>query len=213
MAMFKLAVKAAKRLYYDAFLAPRGYGRTLPQATWDLQYKQGDWEHLFSIDELAHYMVIAGYMQHLFESPRVLDVGCGPGRLLQLLSAFRFQSYLGIDLSAEAVSKAAGLGITKARFEVADFERWRPAELFDVMIFNESLYYAQRPLQVLSAFAECLDEGGLLVLSLCRYGNHGIIWKNVEAQFEALDSTTVENSKAQLWDIKVLRKKIVVTFP
>src|SRR5207249_1056043 len=85
-------------------------------------------------------------------------------------------TYLGIDLSSEAVEKAKSRGIKNARFKVADFEQWTPEENFDVVIFNESLSYARRPVDVLVRYAGLLDEDGFLIVSLCRYGNHGIIW-------------------------------------
>jgi len=209
MVMIDLAMKAAKRLYYDAFLAPRGYGRPVPKSTWDAQYKDGVWDRVYSVHEVAHYMVAVGYVQHLLKSPKVLDAGCGPGYLLQLLNAFSLETYLGIDLSSEAVEKAKSRGIKNARFKVADFEQWTPEENFDVVIFNESLSYARRPVDVLVRYAGLLDEDGFLIVSLCRYGNHGIIWTNLEEHFAMLDSTTVENSRGQVWDIRVVQKRPV----
>jgi 2-polyprenyl-3-methyl-5-hydroxy-6-metoxy-1,4-benzoquinol methylase len=206
-AILKLATKAARRFYYDAFLAPKGYGRPVPKATWDSQYQEGAWDHLFSLDELAHYMVIVGYARHLFKAPKILDVGCGPGRLLELLTSLQFESYVGIDLSSEAIDKARSLGISNATFQVADFEEWTPKEEFNTVIFNESLCYARRPVDAVLRYTDLLKREGAAIVSLCRFGNHGIIWKNLEAQFSMVDSTTVENSKAQMWDIRVLQRK------
>ena len=202
--VLKLAAKAARRFYYDAFLAPRGYGRPVARATWDSQYQQGEWDRLGSIDELAHYMVIVGYVRYLFESPSILDVGCGSGRLAQLLSPVPFENYLGVDISSAAIDKACALEVSKSKFETADLETWSPDRKFDAIVFNESLYYARRPVDVLLRYFDSLAADGALIVSLCRYGNHGIIWQNVAKSLSILDSTTVENSKGQVWDIKVL---------
>ncbi len=46
----------------------------------------------------------------------------------------------------------------------------------------------------------------MFVISLWRYGHHGVIWQNIEKEFEVLDSTVVTNKNGQAWDVKVLQK-------
>src|SRR5256885_1209701 len=99
----------------------RGRGLPEPRSLWDEQYRSGFWNYLNDASELAHYMVIVGYVQHFSASPAILDVGCGHGRLLQLLRPYRFKSYLGVDFSAEAIQRAQSLTSPGARFEHVDF--------------------------------------------------------------------------------------------
>src|SRR5215470_557846 len=73
----RLFSQAFRRLYYSAILAPKGYGTPVSKDTWEHQYKNGVWDKLNSIHEFAHYMVIVGYVHHLSETPKILDVGCG----------------------------------------------------------------------------------------------------------------------------------------
>lgn len=183
------------------------YGRAVPQETWDRQYREGAWEFLGSIGELAHYMVIAGYVHYLFKSPTILDLGCGQGRLLEYLAAFPFKSYLGIDLSSEAIQQADLRRRKNARFRVADFDTWTPPQRSSVIVFCESLNYATHPVSALLRYAGALEENGAIIVSLYQHPNHGKIWKSADKHFTSVDSTSVTNHKGKTWDIKVFQQR------
>jgi 2-polyprenyl-3-methyl-5-hydroxy-6-metoxy-1,4-benzoquinol methylase len=209
--MLKRALRIMKQIYFNALLAPRGYGRPVPASTWDKQYQQGDWNYLYSVDELSHYMVTVGYVYAIQKAidrlPTILDVGCGQGRLLELLAAFGFQHYHGIDLSAEAIKKAELLAIKNATFEVADFETWQSKTRFDIIVFNESLYYALRPVDVLLHYGRWLEENGSMIVSMYQYANHEIIWSKLEEHFDTVHSSRVDNNQGQTWEVRALRPK------
>jgi SAM-dependent methyltransferase len=207
--LFNTAAQLTKRLYYLLWLGPRGYGKPVPKDILLSQYKRGDWDYLRSIDELARYMVIVGYIHSMYKrkSPIVLDVGCGDGLLLELLTPFGFESYLGIDLSSEAIKRAEPLVAGNAKFEVADFEKWEVPRSFDIIVFNESLMYAKRPVDVLLRYSRSLNENGLMIVSIFRTGLRRAIWRSLNKYFAITNSTTVKNQQGQVWDIKVLRSK------
>ncbi len=183
----------------------RDAGRPVPQNAWDQQYRAGVWNSLDTIDEFAHYMVIAGYVHSLFSSPTILDVGCGHGRLMRLLTPFGFGKYLGIDLSNEAIARARVWEKSNARFLVADLNEWNPAGRFSVIVFCESLNYAIHPVATLVRYAQALERNGAIIVSLYRHRNHRRIWKNAERYFVIRDSTTVTSQKRHTWDIRVLQ--------
>ena len=59
---------------------PAGYGRPVPVASLDAEYRSGHWDHFFSFDELPRNLVLAGAIHHHFpEGPAILDLGCGSG--------------------------------------------------------------------------------------------------------------------------------------
>lgn len=206
---FNTATRLAKRLYYLLWLGPRGYGKPVPKDIWLSQYKRGDWDYCRSIDELARYMVIVGYMHSMYKhkSPTVLDVGCGYGLLLELLSPFGFESYLGVDLSSEAIKRAEPLVTGNAKFEVADFEKWEAPRSFDIIVFNESLMYAKRPVDVLLRYSRSLNENGLMIVSIFRTGLRRAIWRSLDKYFAVIHSTMVKNPKGQVSDIRILQLK------
>ncbi|CAD6559874.1 Ubiquinone biosynthesis O-methyltransferase, mitochondrial [Paraburkholderia kirstenboschensis] len=95
--------------------------------------------------EVGRYSVIVGYCLHFKPAARVLDVGCGTGILARWLSGAAISSYLGIDLSEAAIEKARQSNIQGAEFAVADGTAFKTSQLFDVIVFNEVLYYIRTP--------------------------------------------------------------------
>lgn len=207
--MWNFTFQLGRKLHYRLFLAPKGYGQPVAPELWDQQYRDGVWNFLDSIDEMANYLVTVGYVQHfakfLGSAPRLLDIGCGDGNLAEMLSAYSWKKYLGVDISAEAVKKAEARGFRDAEFRVVDFENWKPAEKFDFIISTGSICYASDPVLVLKNYAAALTENGAFVISLWRHGHNSAIWKKIEESFEIIDSTVVTNHKGLQWDVKVLR--------
>lgn len=208
--MFNLLLKIPKKLHYRLIEAPKGGGLPVAAEVFERQYKEGFWDCLDSIDELANYMVAVGYVQHfakqLNDAPRLLDIGCGHGNLTELLSGVSYKSYLGLDISEEAVRRASARGFKDAEFKVADTEKWMPEDKFDFILSTGSINYFKDPVAFLKRYSAVLNKNGMFVISLWRYAHHSVMWKNIENEFEILDATVVTNSKGQSWDVKVLRK-------
>jgi len=201
----RLFSKAVAKLRYDVWDAPRGRGRSPAKDLWDDQFRSGSWNGLGVAGEVAHYAILAAYVPYLHPKPDILDVGCGQGELVKHLKLRGFNSYLGIDLSSEAVQQAAAAhGSEQIRFASANLDSWTTEQTFDVIIFNESLYYSREPAATLGRYAAYLRApapGGLLI-SMCEYGNHEIIWRQIEKKYSPVFSSRVENENAQAWNIK-----------
>ena len=209
--ILKTALFYVRKLNYKLFLAPKGYGMAIPTSVLEQQYKKGFYTFLDSVDELANYMVTIGYIQHfaksLNDAPRLLDLGCGHGRLPELLGPYPLKSYLGLDKSAEAVKQAESSGFKNSRFLVANFEEYTPTESFDFIVSLGSIHYAPDASAVLKHLSSALSENGVFIVSLWRHGHNAAIWKNIEKHFEIVDSTVVTNKGGVSWDIKVFRTK------
>jgi SAM-dependent methyltransferase len=91
----------------------------------------------------------------------VLDVGCGPGRLVAELAA-RGRPVLGVDVSRAAVARTRRLGgqaLTRSVFEPLPGEgRWDTALLLD-----GNLGIGGAPATLLCRLAQLLCSGGLLI--------------------------------------------------
>jgi trans-aconitate methyltransferase len=170
--------------------------------TWNRQYRSGYWKFLDGPDETAHYRTIADWIPC---GSRVLDVGCGHGRLYELVEERHPLHYDGVDLSEEAITQARRLHGARVRFHLGDFELWEPDGLsHDVIVFNESLSYARVPIEVLERFTRWLAPEGRHIVSLSHYGNHRAIWRSFQRSFETIESRTVSNDRGQRWDVRLL---------
>jgi trans-aconitate methyltransferase len=184
-------------------------GRPVTVEAFDRKYRRGGYAFLDRPGELGHYLIVAGYVHHLFRRPRVLDIGCGHGRLADFLREAPLRDYLGIDLSREAIRRARARHGARLTFAVADFNNWVPPGRYEAIIFSESLNYAAQPAATLERFATALAPGGALIVSLHRHRQPGArwwrTWRNAEQRFAVLDATTVTNRTGQTWDVKVLQ--------
>ena len=130
-------------------------------ARWTRQFASGEWDHLRrDPDEFSRYSTIVGYMsQHA--GGDFLDVGCGAGELFRRFAAYPHRRYVGIDISAVATSKCP----PAATFIAADADIYEPEGHFDVIVFNDTLYYLKDPLASLHRYARHLKDDGIMIVS------------------------------------------------
>lgn len=195
-----------RRWWYTLVDAPRALGRPQPAHEWDADYDSGRWDGLESAAQVAHYAVIAGYIQHLYpQGAAVIDAGCGHGVLFRQLQCSPLRSYVGFDHSASAIARATPMATDRARFEVADFESWHPREHADVVVFNESIGYARHPLAVIERYVRMLTAGGSIVVSTCMNAMNREIAKRIRRDFGGVHRTRVQNERGERWEINLLR--------
>jgi ArsR family transcriptional regulator len=100
---------------------------------------------------------------------RLLDIGTGTGRLLELLAP-RVAHATGIDASkamlALARSRLARAGLSHCGVRLADMYRLPFADgSFDVAVLQMVLHYAEDPAGVLAEAARVLRPGGTLIVA------------------------------------------------
>lgn len=190
---------------------------------WDAEYASGRWNQLSGLGELAHYSVIAGYCHYLKPKAAILDVGCGDGVLLDRLHPGNVRRYVGVDYSAEAIRRAngreAGLADSMAapsgeplgsrarsqRFVVADARAYDPGEYFDVVVFNESLYYFEDPLGVMARYQRWLESDGVFIVSMNQTPDTLKLRRKLGAVYALVDEVQVHHQSWLPWVIGVYR--------
>jgi len=185
-----------------------GLGQPVHAVALDHEYASGAWDHFFGPDELARNERLAACIHAARPRPRLLDLGCGSGRLVSLLNPVALDGYLGVDLSAEGLrlAKALDRPAPLDQFELHDFETWTPKPgSYDVITFNECLGYAPDPLRTALRFAATLPADGVLLVSHFQSGNHAEFWQRLSRNFDFPDSHVITNPKGQVWDIRSLR--------
>lgn len=98
---------------------------------------------------------------------RILDAGCGTGRLCQLLTPFGKVS--GCDISDEALALSRERGIDVFRADLNALEL--PADSFDIITSIDTLYHqwVVDDAAVVASFARALRPGGVLMLNLVAF--------------------------------------------
>lgn len=167
-----------------------------PAAVWDEQYAAGRWDFLAGLDQLARYSVIAGYIHYLKPGAAVLDVGCGEGLLLRSYRPYGYGRYLGVDIAAQAIARLSTTADERTRFVCADAETFQPDESFDVIVFNESLYYFRDPLTTFARYLHFLNKDGIVIVSTFLGSSRAVsILKRLRKKYPILDEVQIKHNK------------------
>ncbi len=181
---------------------------------WDKGFVQGHWSFLDSAQQSPRHHVISGMLQERGKrATSMLDVGCGTGALLPHLPA-NVTRYVGLDLSSEAIRlcRSRSNGHQGRSFVATPFESYTSKTPFQVIVFNEMLYYY--PLRRIS---EMLDRARALLTS-----SHGAVivsvhdhcpkkralWKRLHARLtpaqraEAADPETGMSWRIELYEMR-----------
>src|SRR6202161_3959946 len=131
--------------------------------------KGADWDEMRAL-ELPAQAVEDALLALVPETPRgrLLDIGTGTGRVLELLAP-RVAQGLGVDASktmlALARARLARAGLTHAAVRLADMYRLPLADAsFDIAVLQMVLHYAEDPAGVLAEAARVLRPGGKLIV-------------------------------------------------
>jgi len=194
-----------RQIAYSKVLYKFGYGSRVSKSIWEKQFGGEEWDYLYSDAEKDHYLAIAGLLNG--NGPgKILDVGCGQGVLYHYLrKELGTLNYLGIDISSNAVAKAKN-SFPEGGFDTLDFEYVNLEGKFDVIIFNETLYYFNRPLNTIQkCINQNLNKGGYFIISMCEYTGHEVIWQKLKQRFNFLSFEEIRNANDQKWKVGLFK--------
>jgi 2-polyprenyl-3-methyl-5-hydroxy-6-metoxy-1,4-benzoquinol methylase len=140
-------------------------GTVYDQEIWNKQYQRGTWDVLGSKENAGRYEKIVGLINMFSKGSKILDVGCGHGVVYKHIGDRFKKNYLGTDISDVAIKKAKKKH-PGGRFMQADMVDYKTKEKFDVVIFNETLYYLEKPLKIVDKYMRFLAVDGILLVSM-----------------------------------------------
>jgi SAM-dependent methyltransferase len=133
---------AERTVTYMRGLLKRYGPSKIKMVLWDQEFSGSHWDF---IDNTVGDCVYP-HLEKYLKNGSILDLGCGPGNTANELDASTYRTYVGVDISEAALTKATRRtrenGRTeKNRFVCADFVSYVPTQQFDVILFRESMYH------------------------------------------------------------------------
>ena len=177
----------------------------LKKRFWDKEYAANKWHFADNTVGDCVYPLLDKYALN----GAVLDMGCGSGNTATEM-ADTYKSYVGVDISEEALKKAAnrsqkiGRG-DKNRFECSDFISYVPAQQYNVILFRDQLYHVPigKVKATLDRYSTYLKKDGVLIVRLFagdRQTNESkyrptTMLANIEAEFDILEKSQHEERR------------------
>jgi methionine biosynthesis protein MetW len=122
---------------------------------------------------------------------RVLDVGCGDGALLDLLTSSRGVDGRGIEISQQGVNACVGRGLSVIQGDADTDLVYYPDASFDYVILSQTLQATNRPKDVLR---HLLRIGRRAIVSVPNFGHY-----RVRLQFLTRGRMPVTESLPYTW--------------
>jgi SAM-dependent methyltransferase len=170
------------------------------------EYARGRWDYLKNVEEMSRYAVIAGYCLHGGDVSSVLDLGCGSGLVRGWLRPLGTIEYVGVDRSKIAIDMAKKeWPDSRTDFVAADIATYVPDRKFDIIIFNEVLYYLDQPGDILGRFGEFLEDNGRFIISLWDDPEAQEAWRRSRAKVRVVDAVQTRHSSGLSWQIRLCR--------
>lgn len=124
--------------------------------------------------------LIAGLPRRLEQGIRVLDLGCGSGRILiRMAQLFPQSEFVGIDFSDHALGRAraeveqCALGnIEFHALDLSDFHETAEPEGFDFITTFDAIHDQAKPLNVLEGIRRALKSDGVYLMQEIRGSSH-----------------------------------------
>jgi 2-polyprenyl-3-methyl-5-hydroxy-6-metoxy-1,4-benzoquinol methylase len=116
------------------------------------------------------FPLVPGLNERLKAGIDVADLGAGSGHAINVMArAFPNSRFTGYDFGPEGVAKgtaeAKAMGLTNARFEVADIPKMRRDPNFDLITTFDAIHDQADPAGFLAVARGCLRPGGVYLAS------------------------------------------------
>src|ERR1700722_17789228 len=148
----------------------KSYGPSgIKKLLWDKEFSAGQWDFIDHTEGDCVYENLEKYAKN----GSILDLGWGPGNKANEWASSAYQSYVGVDISEAALTKARSRTEENGRsskntFVRGDFVSYEPIQKFDVILFRESMYHVPmgKIKYTLDRLSTYLKEDGLFIVRI-----------------------------------------------
>lgn len=177
------------------YFLTRYAGSAIRRCSFDQYYKSGRRDYLDSDHSREMVRVVEKYAN----KGRILDMGCGPGILVSLLNTGSFEYYRGIDASSEAIAIARKRVSEKNNFDVGDIQSYECEDDFDLIVFEESLYYVPFfRYRLLKRYCRRLRPDGMFIVTVADPKRFRRMIRMIRKQFQIIEDRYFKNSNRWL---------------
>jgi 2-polyprenyl-3-methyl-5-hydroxy-6-metoxy-1,4-benzoquinol methylase len=133
--------------------------------------RAANWNHLYQKPQFKDRLslFVNAINSHVAPHSKVLDYGCGTGRIAMELAINGYQ-VLGVDGAREMIetarSEAINRELSSISFETIEPATWIPRQEFDAIVCSSVLEYVPNDQSLLNLFAKALVPGGTLLVSI-----------------------------------------------
>jgi len=161
-------------------IATRLGWRSLRAMAFDEKYRNGSWN--FSSEDSDLVRLIETYAA----KGNILALGCGTALVVCFLNPGSFESFVGVDLSPEAIAQARQRESDRVRFEVGEMTKYQCCRLFDVILFPDSIYYvnARSRKNLLIRMRASLSPAGRIVVTIAQPNRYADILDMIRRNFK-----------------------------
>ena len=170
--------------------------KKLKQMAFDAKYTIGGWGNFH--DNISEEFVRK--IETYCHGGNICVVGCGTGGIVTKLSPMSYNSFVGIDLSIEAIKVAKQLSNEKISFAVADMLTYEPLMKLTVVCFEECLYYlnVSSRKKAIEKYLKYLTKDGVIIITISQSQRYKSIFIMLRKNFKVLEDRKFQNSNRHL---------------
>lgn len=168
---------------------------------WNHKYASNNWDNLHLENERFNAVINMCYSVNT--NPSILEIGCGEAVMFQKMKDKAITYFTGVDISDVAIERAKPLEQDNIRFEVGDMETYEPKKSYDLIIFNESLYYSKRPELILKKIVKHLAPNGYIIITAIENKYTAHLWPAVHSLHWSQASEAIIEVKSDKWFVKM----------
>lgn len=150
------------------YLNPRphisGFEKIYPAHYHAFDFSENEYGFVYKIRSWLEAKRLLNSCKDLPADARILDIGCGDGFHLKLLSKYGKKSWQleGIDMDKRAIEMAQNSGLTVHRGTVESIDL--PSDYYDLALIIQTIEHVEKPDDVLRAIRRLLKPGGKLLI-------------------------------------------------